>query len=72
MKLPMLFRVVFWLGFVGLLMPHGNGVGEFAGSAAAALQKPSVDVLPGAMLARLSAIQDDIEAAERTRFARRD
>jgi hypothetical protein len=84
MEFRMLFRAVFWIGVVALLMPRENGHdavlvphGESPGAAYALAKpagdcgscEPASDSFMSALLDRLATVKDDIRAAERARAA---
>ena len=69
----MLFRAVFWIGVVALLIPRnsGTGTGPVAGSpnGIPVIDAPATGDLQDMLLARLAAVRNEIEAAERARDA---
>jgi hypothetical protein len=70
----MLFRAVFWTGIVALLMPHEGGAGHLGGASspngAPTAETTLAETFQDALLARLSDLRSEIEAAERVRAAR--
>ena len=67
----MLFRAVFWIGLVALLMPHESGTPATHFSASQS-DTPATDVsgdFRDALLDRLADLKVEIEAAEQARYA---
>jgi hypothetical protein len=66
----MLFRAVFWLGLVALLMPRAGSI-EISGaptpSGAAGIANSAADDLQDVLLQRLAVVKADVEAAEQSR-----
>lgn len=67
----MLFRAVFWISAVALLMPSARQSvvhhGALSPSGGSAVATAAVKDLEDLLLDRLAAVKADIEAAERTR-----
>ena len=69
----MLFRAIFWIGLVALLMPHarGDSLGSYrAGtSGSAEIGAAAAGDFQDLLFGRLAVVKADIEAAERSRTA---
>lgn len=66
----MLFRAIFWIGVVALLMPRSGGI-EIPGvpvpKGATEIAASTGDDFRDVLLQRLASVRADIEAAERSR-----